>query len=353
MGFLSSGDRDPTRRDLAISGIAVLAVILLLLGGLTLKLQGHFTDSVPVTAELESAGGAMRTGVDVKMRGMAVGKVTAIDGDADEVRLSLEINKDQLDQIPSDVLARVLPASVFGTSYVDLVIPPGSETKGSPSNSLSAHDVIKEDTSQGTLELQTALDSIDALVDALGPAELATALHTVATVLDGRGDDIGVAIDTLNRYTKRFAPVIPRIRSDLKLLAVNLEAVARNAPDLLDATDDALVTLQNLVDRRDKITQLLDGGLLLVQDTQDFLTKHERAYLHALSLSQTLVDGAYDERTGLRDTLLETGVLSHQLLTILEDGYGRVEGYIYARGPEDYTKADCPRYGSAAGANCG
>lgn len=349
MAIFRSSHGEPTRSQLAIQGVAVLAVFALLLGAMTLKLNGVFSDAVPVTAELRSAGGAIRGGVDVKMRGMVVGKVTSVEGDARQVRLDLEIDKDQVDQIPSGVRARVLPASVFGTSYVDLVLPPGEE-RGDP---LEADAVILQDESQGTLELQSALDSIDTLVDALGPAELATALHTLSTVLDGRGDDLGVAFDTLSRYTTRFAPMIPRLREDLRLLAVNLDAVARNAPELLDATDDALVTLGNLVDRRDKITALLDGGLTLVQDTHDFLLEHERDYLRALSLSVTLVDTLNDERDGVRNTLLATGEVSTKLLSVLEDGYARVEGYIFSNGPDDYTRADCPRYGSRQGGNCG
>lgn len=329
--------------------MVVVAVILALCAALALKLDGKLSRAVPVTAELSSVGGSLRTGVDVKMRGMVVGKVTAVEGDARKVRLSLELDPDQVEQIPSGVRARVLPASVFGTSYVDLVLPRGADG----GDGIEADDVIEEDTSQGTLELQTALDSIDALVDALGPAELATALHTLSTVLEGRGDDLGVALDTLNRYTRRFEPMIPRLRDDLRLIAVNLDAVARNAPDLLDATDDTLVTLESLVERRDKITTLLDGGLTLMRDTRTFLVDNERAYLRALSLSVTLVDAVYDERAGLRATLLETGSTSAKLLTVLEDGYARVEGYIHARGPEDYTRADCPRYGSRAGGNCG
>lgn len=344
-----SQQRDPARRDLVIQGLVLLAVMALLCGVLAVKLRGGFSDSVPVTAELDTAGGALRTGVDVKMRGMVVGKVTGLEGDARQVRLDLQIGKEHLDEIPNGVQARVLPASVFGTSYVDLVLPRGVE----PGDPIEAHDVIPQDLSQGTLELQTALDSIDALVDALGPAELATALHTLSTVLEGRGDDLGVAFDTLHRYTSRFAPMIPRLRGDLRLLAVNLEAVARNAPDLLAATDDALVTLDKLVDRRDQLTALLDGGLVLLRETDTVLTKHERSYLRALSLSVTIVDALHDERGGLRDTLLETGETSARLLTVLEDGYGRVEGYIFSNGPDDYTRGDCPRYGGRAGGNCG
>jgi phospholipid/cholesterol/gamma-HCH transport system substrate-binding protein len=349
MAIFRSRSREPTRADLAFSGVVLLLVVILLCGVLSLKLSGGFADSVPVTAEMQSAGGSLRTGVDVKMRGMAVGQVTGLEGDARQVRLSLQVGRKHLDEIPSNVRARVLPASVFGTSYVDLVLPSGTP----PAEPIRAGDVIEQDTSQEALELQTALDSIDSLVDALGPEELATALHAVSTVLDGRGDDLGVAIDTLNRYTNRFAPMIPRLRKDLRLLAVNLDAVARNAPDLLDATDDARVSLNSLVERRHKFERLLDGGLTLMEDTNELLTEHKSAYLEALSLSVILVDVLYDERGGLRDTLLETGNTSATLLTTLEDGYARVEGYIYASGPDDYTSADCPRYGSLPGGNCG
>lgn len=340
---------EPTRHQLAIQGVVVLGVIVAMLVVLALKMNGVFSDRVPVTAELRSAGGAIRSGVDVKMRGMVVGKVTSVAGDAQQVTLGLELDKDQVDKIPGGVRVRVLPASVFGTSYVDLVVPL-DQPSGDP---ITADATIVQDTSATTLELQTALDSIDTLVDALGPAELATALHTLSTVLDGRGDDLGVALDTLDGYTTRFAPLIPRLRGDLRLLAVNLDAVARNAPELLDVTDDALVILDNLVERREELGTVLDSGLALVQEANTLLVTHERDYLHALSLSVTLVDTLHEERGGLRDTLLVTGQTSAKLLSVLEDGYARVEGYVHVRGPNDYTRANCPRYGSNPGGNCG
>lgn len=349
MAIFRSHRGEPSRHELALQGAVVLGVMVAMVVVLNLKLNGSFSDRVPVTAQLESAGGAIRGGVDVKMRGMVVGKVISVEGDARQVRLGLELDKDQVDKIPGGVRVRVLPASVFGTSYVDLVVPQG-EQAGDP---IKADSTIVQDTSAKTLELQTALDSIDTLVDALGPAELATALHTLSTVLDGRGDDLGVAFDTLNAYTTRFAPLIPRLRGDLRLLAVNLDAVARNAPELLDATDDALFSLDNLIDRREQLTTVLDSGLALTQEANKLLVTHESDYLHALSLSVTLVDALYDERGGLRDTLLETGTVSKKLSSVLEDGYARVEGYVQLTGPGDYTRANCPRYGSARGGNCG
>jgi phospholipid/cholesterol/gamma-HCH transport system substrate-binding protein len=348
MAILRSGRREQTRRDLALQGIVFVIVVVLACGFLALKLQGSFGDTVPVTADLQTAGGSLRTGVDVKMRGMVVGKVAAVEGGANQVRLSLRIDEDEVGQIPANVQARVLPASVFGTSYVDLVAP---ERKGVGA-SLRAGDVVKQDLSQKTVELQTALDSIDTLVDALGPSELATALHTVASALDGRGEDLGNAIETFNTYLNRVMPMVPEVRRDLRLLAVNLNSLDRNAPDLLEAADDTRVTLNNLVDRRDQIGKMLGGASELLGDTDAFLRDHEATYLRALGLSQTLVDALYDERVNFRDGLVSTGQLAMKLLTVLEDGYGRVEGIIYASGPDDYTSADCPRYGSLKGGNC-
>jgi len=341
--------REPTERDLALHGVVFIVVLVLLGALLSMKLHGAFDDTIPVSAELQQVGGSMRSGVDVKMRGMAVGKVGGLSAEGGHVLLALNIDRKQATRIPNSVQARVLPASVFGTSYVDLVIPEG--TGGAAP--LESGDVVRQDSSQGTVELQTALDSIDSLVDALGPSELATALHTVASVLDGRGDDLGRAIDQFTAYIDKLEPMVPKVRNDLRLLVVNLKAVRRNAPDLLEATDDGRITLNRLVKRQHKLERLLDSGATLLTESNAFFTSNEKDYLRALGLSVTLVDALYDGRTGLRDSLLETGRVSPKLLTTLEDGYGRVEGVVHTAGPDPYTRADCPRYGSLKGGNCG
>lgn len=346
--LFSRRHREPTQRDLATHGLVFLVALVLLCGMLSMKLHGAFDDTIPVSAELQNVGGSLRSGVDVKMRGMAVGKVGRLTAEGNHVVVDLNIERRHAKRMPDSVQARVLPASVFGTSYIDLVIPQGTEH----APRLRAGDVVRQDTSQGTVELQTALDSIDQLVDALGPSELATALHTVASALDGRGEDLGRAIDDFTAYVDKLEPMVPKLRSDLHLLVVNLEAVNRNAPDLLEATDDGRVTLNRLADRRHQMEKLLDSGMALISETDAFFTDHEADYLKALGLSVTLVNALYDCRADVRNLLLETGNISRALLTTLEDGYARVEGYIHTVGPADYTAADRPKYAST-GAGCG
>ena len=90
----------------------------------------------------------------------------------------------------------------------------------------------------------------------------------------------------------------------------------------------------------------------MLRESDAFLTSTEADYLKALDLSVTLVDALYDNRANLRSALLETGRVSKSLHSTLEDGYGRVEGYLHGAGPADYTRADCPQYGALKGDNC-
>ena len=112
----------------------------------------------------------------MKINGVIIGRVTEITRGPDgDVRIGMLVHEDDLDSIPANVEARILPATVFGTSFVDLVVYDGASD-----DALEAGAVIPADKTQGTLELQQALDDIDRLVTALGPAELASAIGSAA-----------------------------------------------------------------------------------------------------------------------------------------------------------------------------
>src|SRR5204863_8241054 len=103
--------------------------------------------------------------------------------------------------VPANVVARVLPAAVFVATFVDIVV------HGKPAeDNLEVVAQVKADTTQDTLEFQQALDDIDRLVKALGPAELASAIGSAAQALDGRGAQLAATVNTLNSYLGRLNP---------------------------------------------------------------------------------------------------------------------------------------------------
>ena len=348
MGVLRSGRHGPTQAELALRGLLLVGLFGALLVVMSLSVGGAFARAASVEARLDTAGGSIVPGSDVKLDGLVVGSVKKIEGDEDGVVLDLAIADERLAQIPRTVRARVLPATVFGTSYVDLTTRAG---RGGPH--LEAGDVIRQDTSTPTLELQQALDSIDRLVDALGPAELSTALHSLSDALDGQGDDIGRTLDLAHRYLARLDPAMPLVTQDLRLLATNIDIVRRNAPQLLDAVDDALYVGGHLVEKRAQLTSLLSGGLGLVQDTDAFLEANGDQLVRLVRQAAVVTDAVHDQRTGLRTGLLAVADVTRKIQTIGEGQWLRVDARIIDPVYPEYTRADCPRYGNDRGANCG
>lgn len=364
------GRRDLRRVDHARRGVVALVVIALLLGAAYLRSTGVVGAPPEVSALVSNAGGALRAGSDVKMRGVIIGRVTSIDRSdvadarsvgttvtAAPVRVRMTIAANDLGGVPADVVARILPASVFGTTYVDLVRPgseqgsgrgAGSGTRNVASTttaSLRSGAIIPPDRSQGTLELQQALDDIDRLVKALGPARLSAAIGAAATALDGRGAKLGDTLDRLDAYLAKLEPQIPQLRTDVRTLASSLQVVDRVAPDLLDATDDGLVALRTVAAQKAALLAVITGGTRLTVDARRFLDQNRTALVGTLDDAAQILDAVYDNRiAALREANRTNIDLAELLPTAVKGGFVDVDGRLLLSPPGYYTAADRPRY---------
>lgn len=341
--------RDLRRSDYARRGVVVVVAGALLLGLVWLHASGSYGGPAHVSAQLADAGGSLAAGADVKVRGVIVGSVDDISRGPDGgVRVRIALRGHRLEEVPQNVVARILPATVFGTSYVDLA------THGAPSTqALRAGAVIPADRTQGTLELQQALDDIDRLVKAVGPADLASAIGSVAQALDGRGAQIGTTIDRASAYLARLNPKMPVVRSDLRKLAANLELVAEIAPDLLAATADALTTARTVVQQREAIAGLLDGATNLSARATAFLQAHRADLIRFIDNAALLLDVVHTNRqAGITGAIRTNTELAAKVATIVQHGYINAVTTFLLDVPPYYTAADCPRVGPAHGDNC-
>jgi phospholipid/cholesterol/gamma-HCH transport system substrate-binding protein len=331
--------------ELARRGLVAVVVATLVLGFSYLRVTGTVGGDPRVSAQLANAGGSLRPGSDVKIRGVIVGRVTDIGrGDDGGVRVEMLVHENQLGTIPANVVARVLPATVFGTSFVELVAHGPASSGG-----LRAGAVIPADRSQGTLELQRALDDIDRLVTALGPAELSSAIGSAALALDGRGDRLGETIDRLDSYLARLNPRLPVLRSDLHALAANLELVDRVAPALLRATDDGLVTAETVIVQQAAIAALISGGTSLVRTSNTFLSSNQERFVRYVNNAALLLDALYDNRrAGISGSIATNLLLGHRLPSAVENGYVRTDSTMRLDAPPYYTAGDRPSYRSAS-----
>lgn len=330
-----------TRQQLARRGLIALVALAVIGALITLRSNGTFGSKPHVTAEVANAGGSLRSGSDVKINGAIIGKVISIDRaeSGGGVTIGMELSPDDIDAVPANVVARVLPATVFGTTFVDLVL------HDEASGTLEAGSVIEADDTQGTLELQQALDDIDRLVKALGPAELASAIGSAAEALDGRGNQIGETVRTLNSYLDRLNPRMPQVRADLNALASTTKLLDEIAPDLLDATDDVLVTLNTIVTQEAALTALIAGGTTLARTSRGFLADNERQLVRFINGSASLLDAVHDNRkAGITDAIAVNIALGKVVPTTIREGFVKTDGTIRLSPPPYYDSGQRPTY---------
>lgn len=327
----------------------VAAVVLVLIAAfVTAYTKGNFSSTVEVDAIVDNAGGSLTPGADVKSSGVIVGRATDLRLVDDGVKISLTLKGRAARDIPGNVVARVLPATVFGTSYVDLVAPTDRAT-----DTLKAGQIIPQDRRVETLELQQTLDNLYRVVTAVRPAELSTTLTAISTALDGRGDEIGATMARLDRYLGRLEPRLPTLQEDIRLLADNLENLERVTPDLLDAVDDGLVTARTITAKRASLTSLLTGSGALVANADDLLTDNEESLVRTIRQTAVITDVLYDERAQMVPGFRSFVDFGRGASDALSDGpFIRVDGRFVVSDVAPYTAADCPRYGSLAADNC-
>lgn len=347
---------DPGRAVLVRRGLVLVVLLVLVGAALAAVSRGALADDTTAHALVDDAGGSLVPGSDVKIDGVIVGRVTAItqepgataDGADPSVRIDLRIDERHAGEIPAQVTARVLPATVFGTTYVDLVRPRGER------GTLRAGAVIEQARDAETLELQDTLDSSYRILTAVEPAELSATLGALATALDGRGEQLGGTIETVSGYLGRLEPRLPLLREDLELFAQNMATLAETSPQLLDATRNALVTSRTIVQKRAQLTTLLAGSNALVGEGRRALDAVGDPFVEALDGAAVVVDAMYDERAGLPDSFTSfVDFAAKQAETFSQGSYMSTNVFIKTGDDAPYTGSDCPTYGTARGPRCG
>ena len=102
------------------------------------------------------------------------------------------------------------------------------------------------------------LSDLYPLLRTVEPAELNQTLNALATALEGRGDQIGQNLETVDSYLKRLNPQIPALVEDLRLTASVSDTYADVLPQVGDILHNTVTTTGTLETREARLHQLLD-----------------------------------------------------------------------------------------------
>jgi len=230
-----------------------LALVIVGLIALTGALYSHaFRNWAPVSLKTDSIGNQLVVPADVKLRGVLVGEVDSVTTDGRVATLHMQIDPSQLPQIPANVVARILPKTLFGEKFVDLVYP----DQPSPQR-LAAGDVIPEDRSSTAIEIQNVFRQLVPLLKTLKPVELNQTLTALADALRGRGEELGKNLSLADDYFRQLNAHLPTIQHDISGLADLASSLDEAAPSILAQARNFAVNARTLTDKHDTYADFL------------------------------------------------------------------------------------------------
>ncbi|MFC5003329.1 MCE family protein [Dactylosporangium cerinum] len=266
-------------------GLAFVALLGAALSLAVLQYRKAFDDTTWVTLRASRTGMQLSPGAEVKLHGVVVGEVRTVSSDGAGARLRLALDPALVPQIPADVSARLLPKTLFGERYVALV-PPAQQT----SRPIRDGDVIPQDRSASGVELERVLDDALPLLQSIQPDKLAATLGAIATALDGKGDQLGEQLVSLDGYLAALNKDMPLIAEDVRRLANVLDVYDGAMPDLLAILRDASVTATTVTDQRTQLAAFLADSTEAADVTRFFLERHGDQLIQVGDVSRPVLE---------------------------------------------------------------
>jgi phospholipid/cholesterol/gamma-HCH transport system substrate-binding protein len=260
--------REPRTRY-ALLGAAYLLIAVLLVALSVSIYRKVWTPAVWVTLLVDRAGTQLNQGADVKVRGVRVGEVRSIDYTGTGAALRLALDPDLAADVPANVTARLVPTTLFGPRYVDLV--PGA----GPSAPIADNAVISPDRSRASIEAERVVGDVLPLLRAVQPAQLAATLNAMATALNGRGEQLGQTLVAAHDYLSRFNPSVPVLLQVTGQLATVSDTYAKATPELVGGLADLTTFTGTVADKRHDLARLFAGATSSADTLRGFLS-HNR-----------------------------------------------------------------------------
>ncbi|KUM80980.1 MCE family protein [Streptomyces sp. ISL-22] len=334
---------------LRLYGVVFLAVLALLLSLSVAVYRQAFTPVVRITLEADSLGNQLDPQADVKLRGLLVGEVREVHADGTKARLDIALKPEHVAHIPSDVHARLLPKTLFGEKYVDLVPPAGAGS--SSARPIRAGDVITQDRTRVGIEVQQLLNDLMPLLRTVQPGKLNATLSAFAGALEGRGDRIGDNLTRLEAYLRRLNPHLPSLTEDIARFAEVAEIYGDAAPDLMEILRNTVTTSRTLVEQKDRLAAALRTTATVAGTAEDFLDTNGDRMITLGRVSRPTLE--LFARYSPEYPCLMAGLVRQEKASEEAFRGGKMHITLEVVRPQGaYEPGEEPRYGERSGPNC-
>lgn len=286
-----------------VTGIVSLSLMLF---------NGSLRPFVPVTVTSDRAGLVMENGARVKMRGVQVGQVAAVEGGEESIRLELQIYPDQAKHIPVNVQAEIRATTLFGAKYIDLIPPP----KPSP-NRLSAGTVIR--SRNVTTEVNTVFQQLTNVLHRISPQKLNAVLSALSEGVRGQGEQLGQAISDGNQVLIALNPRAEAMRADWQAVTGFAHTYGAAAHNIDSALDAASTISSTITEQSSDVDSLLTNVIGFSQSGIELLGPNNTNLIEAINTAQPTTSLLMKYNPELTCLLLGGK-------KVLDDGFGDIVG---------------------------
>ena len=306
------------------------AVVLALVAGLVVFWPRP--EPVRVSADFVRAVGLF-PGSDVRILGVRVGEVTAVEPAGDRVRVELEFASEY--PVPADAQAAVVAPSLVSDRYVQLL---PAWTDG-PRMQPGAH--IPLERTAVPVELDRVSQSLDDLMVALGPdganseGALSRVLETGARNLDGNGQALNDTTVDLSRAVRTFSQGRGDLFSTVRNLGVFTDTLATNDRQVRRLNDNLAAVSSTLDDERDDLAAALASLAVALDEVSGFVQDNRAVLTDDVQRLTEVTGTVVDSRAALAETLDNAPVAISNLQLAYDPASGTLDTRANIEGVDD------------------
>lgn len=231
-----------------------------------------------IEAQMESASNIF-VGSEVRVLGVHVGEVTAVEPQGDTVRLGLRVDAEQ--PLPADVRVSLVPVTLLGERVIQLDPP----YTGGPV--LPRDAVIPVERTSVPAEVDEVLRSFEKFLSGLDEDALATLIDEFAGTFGGQGDGINRLLDQGSETVRVLADSSGDLNGVVTELANLNTALATRDEQIGSTLEEFSQVLDLFIEEKGEIIASVDSLRRLAAELRPLLDEHTDPVVRDLEILAT------------------------------------------------------------------